>query len=100
MADPMTRGTRQRIRVNNDTSIVVEKRAKRLWYMAPAAPNARIIANTGATAFLFRCTYTRYTIVAAVADKRKVHDRYYVCYRTFPTIDAAIMYALSVGESA
>jgi hypothetical protein len=97
MADPMTKATRQRIRVNDDTSIVVERRLKRLWYMAPAAPNARIIANKGATAFLFRCTYTRYTIVAAVADKRKVHDRYYVCYHTFPTKDAAIMYALSVG---
>ena len=93
----MTRGTRLRVRVNDDTSSVVEKRAKRLWYQTPAAPNARIIANKGATAFLFRCPYTRYTIVAAVADKRKVHGRYYVCYRTFPTKDAAIMYALSVG---
>jgi len=97
MADPMTRGTRQRIRVDADTTVVVEKRVKRLWYMAPAAPNARSVATVGATAFLFRCPYTRYTIVAAVADKRKVHGLYYVCYHTYPTIDAAIMYALSVG---
>jgi hypothetical protein len=97
MADPMTKATRQRVRVNADTTVVVEKRLKLLWYMAPAAPNARLVDRTGATAFLFRCPYTRYTIVAAVADKREVHGFSYVCYHTFPTKDAAIMYALSVG---
>lgn len=94
--DAMTRGTRHRISVHANGTIKLEKRIKRLWRMAPAAPNSQGAA-TGAMAFLFRCPYTRHMIAATMADRRKVHGFQYVCYHTFPQTDAAIMYALSVG---
>jgi hypothetical protein len=63
-----------------------------MWLRAPAAP-----ASGVATAFLFRCPYTRDTIIAARADRRVLNKVPYVCYRTFRTKAAATMYVLSVG---
>jgi hypothetical protein len=82
--------------VRKGGTTTTQERPERLWFSTPAAPN-RSAVEDGICAFVFTCPYTYDAIVAAAFSCHEERNTSYTCYYTFPTEDAAIMFALATN---